>query len=77
MKKQTVFKVIAIAAILGTGYYLWNKSKKKNFVNAAGGEEALGLSEEGDCPCKKVLFQQKGDDGRLYNICSDQSACPA
>lgn len=75
MANTKIIAVVSVLAVAGFGYYLWKKNQGKRIhANASG---AMEVSEGGDCPCQKVLFQQRNDEGRLYNICSDQSACPA
>ena len=75
MKKKQLLTLAGLLAVAGVGYYLWKKNQgKRIFANASG---VMEIAEGGNCPCDKVLFQQKSDDGKLYNICSDQSACPA
>ena len=80
MNKKTQM-LLGVALLAGVGFYLWKQSQKPKatFTKAFGGDEAMSLGSETveGCPCKKVLYQQKDVEGRNYNICDDQSACPA
>lgn len=70
--------LLGVAVLAGVGFYLWKQSKATTKKALSGDADAMSLGSETEgCPCKKVLYQQKNDEGKLYNICDDQSACPA
>jgi Tfp pilus assembly protein PilO len=75
MERKTIFYIVGAVAVIGIGYYLWNKNKKAGEEKTEGEEkeEAEVVKEETDANAKSKIAIKKPIDAIKDAVKSVQS----